>query len=1455
LVVANFENIVELLHHEDHRVRALSATLVFKAMTESTHEQYVRLQDLCLRHASIIFLFERALREGVSQEDRETSVRLLTAMTAEHEASLSVTRRMLDYNETMINHWAGFTEGAFAVEYHQLENANKLSKNEKKIADLHVKHRVMKRLSWAALIDKLTKIPTCAIQGVPDGVYVSATIRWSVSALAELRSVLRALQKHYLKFNCSWNPCEFHVRYESLYNEAWPPRVYSNLYNADVIARTDVSLPTILPKVEIARSVFLSLMSSLILTESDSHAAIYVQSMLNIAKEWAIDALLFRSELPSFYRSVRCALVRRPTFVHVLKSLLLHPTASVDAHQVFLECEGAQQLVALLTHPAVTVPLAADALVILHHLSGFVFFARFLTAPRMLAPLCHGLAQSGQVSAMASPEVQTHFIQLLSASFAVDGGFLTDDAALFVLLHIAAFVFPVCVTEALGAILERSLKQSLHFLFPAPTLAYLDKNGSRKFAAMLQDGTSDPTVLFTVETRENISEYARSILSRLSSCGDSSFADDSSGSPKSAAISDDLKLVDRLFFAGPGVQSLLENRKVQALFNAVANMVASEKIAFPDLENALRIGDIYVGALLNVFDSFRLENVNGFLEACWHYLDSIEDEIANAQNIEMVNKLQARIYADSRYEDKISHPYRHMSYLFDHLSQPMADQVLLSVVKSAEENVDAINDEFVLRLVDGCINAPGHGSPYVFMAVLATVMARRPISFIDNDEFYLSLVAAYEDCDGARRILSTVAESCPESAVVFEKLGVSYRILKHALEQKSTESCATVDHLLAWKAPESQYLAALVPYGCENVLDASNLPVEEPRILWTQSMHTKCLSRIERVVANSADRDDSSDLYDELHAYDYVCGYFLQHIKRPDDVPAEKYEFLNGLLQHLESKHSSFDLVYSVLSALYPSYCDVFVSENDPVRKLLSITQTILAEKNYQLEGESLLQFAGTASEGTFFLYNAISMYVMVAFMSKQLSDTEELLWNTLRDIFAGHSDWLAASDADGKNGLRQLAVYACLRTLLVLCGNPDVHASIQRTVAEVLHTVATSSEHGSEAMVQLLCGPHLERILNSGNSAGFVEAFWDDHETPFLIWNAETRKYLADHVCADSPLEQYEQPLIKQELVVGGIFVRVFLSSRFVNMRNPAAFVESLVHFVHSHYTDADVKSVSNLRLVWDALVVAIKTFTFSDDSADETIVPVLKFVPEYVVSHGVDEHMRKLLEALVVRAPRMFAYVMLKSQGGAVLENIVKILYSSNSSGGSDESTVTSAAKILVEVVSKEPALAAGFFKQHVCQRYQLLVMLLSADFLGHAIRLEIAETVSRLFIQSDDQSFRGRILYLLDRKFADQFEKNPEKLLAWIDADTHTVDDDGFIRSWSREVQSNLVSCLQRHIASGEELTDSVEQSIVGEIHPQPQKEVEPQELPEEKSPESPPVSQSLDTPHEVPAEEAN
>lgn len=150
-----------------------------------------------------------------------------------------------------------------------------------------------------------------------------------------------------------------------------------------------------------------------------------------------------------------------------------------------------------------------------------------------------------------------------------------------------------------------------------------------------------------------------------------------------------------------------------------------------------------------------------------------------------------------------------------------------------------------------------------------------------------------------------------------------------------------------------------------------------------------------------------------------------------------------------------------------------------------------------------------------------------------------------------------------------------------------------------------------------------LDAMIESPQIA--VQMFESTHEHPELIWNDKTRDNVIDSVLnysmnfwkqqINNPNHLWKDPdtlkdIISEELVVSGVYLKLFISNPCWTLRKPKQFLSDLLDFVSSNITRTTTpKEKELLDLSTNALVALLHA---QPNLADA--VPVLGHIPKFL-------------------------------------------------------------------------------------------------------------------------------------------------------------------------------------------------------------------------------------------------
>lgn len=160
-------------------------------------------------------------------------------------------------------------------------------------------------------------------------------------------------------------------------------------------------------------------------------------------------------------------------------------------------------------------------------------------------------------------------------------------------------------------------------------------------------------------------------------------------------------------------------------------------------------------------------------------------------------------------------------------------------------------------------------------------------------------------------------------------------------------------------------------------------------------------------------------------------------------------------------------------------------------------------------------------------------------------------------------------------------------------------------------------------SVCRFLPGVFLDAMIESPQIA--VQMFESTHEHPELIWNDKTRDTVIQSVLrvsgdywkqqANNPKHLWKDPetlkdITSDELVVSGVYLKLFISNPSWTLRKPKQFLSDLLDFLSATVSQASTpKDVDNLDVAANALVALLYA---QPNLADA--VPVLGHIPKFL-------------------------------------------------------------------------------------------------------------------------------------------------------------------------------------------------------------------------------------------------
>eukprot|EP00762_Andalucia_godoyi_P005889 ANDGO_06946.mRNA.1 hypothetical protein len=933
---AMFEKILDLVRHSDYRIRLLACSIIYKVMSEQTPEHFTKLQAVALRHATVLWVFQFIIQEESHDMpwvpvERVWCTRLLHVLVDEFEPAVVVIRKLLDDNDYMLN-WASTQDGSILADngatldghatlgLWTVQSVVKLSKNDRKVAETRVKVRSMKRYNFSQLFEKLVTVPPSLLSTSPAGVFESARIRWSKAALAELRtSVTKHIKDYASRIPQPFLPTELVQTFETLKSDHWTGRIYG--FYVDFLVRPEVKINIVIASSREASHLMFALIHELLVHPGSIHAPIYFQAILLILKMWNFVQLVVESPLSvSTYEKEESSRAFWDVIGHflrhyarkddvklvsliisIIKHVILQLPDSSPSLMCFVHHSGASLLISTLEWsissdcPALANdpwPVWLDVLSILQHFTSLTHFSSWVIAPRFQDKFWRILR------ARASPvEVHVNVILFLSSALntaaATPAHALRDATAAMLLANLLGMLLPVCFTEASANIMQKYLRKSITCFFPASCVEFLDKNGSKKFASLIENGISDPTVMFDLSMKSRLVEFSDSVWE--------SFCDENRELQEIHAKEDveSFAYLDSLFFEGHEKSDCAAvNAKIIGRWNGAWHDLQAHPCGYPENEEVLRIEGVFIKPFLALPPGhpFRISDIKKFMKVTFAFLQELVDRNEwterDLENESLLNRTQLSVFNSRFYEDSLEQPYSNFDALIHRLQGGDAAALLLAILNAGDDargsnkrvvattpSIFAAFSKFFFEISADSALVPLllQFTAEVLEFGIQHVLKIQPVVWLsgkfDTDPFFIR-VCSFIDAQPALVLrIFAAATGVFEAVDMMRRTGIGLKLLRLALLGRSSSAAASVDSLIKhlehhrdpadWHGKEKcrdwlAWVRNMVPFGCVGCIDVpvERLPVETVRCFWTFQMQQECAAYVEKALLDFHDPEN-----------------------------------------------------------------------------------------------------------------------------------------------------------------------------------------------------------------------------------------------------------------------------------------------------------------------------------------------------------------------------------------------------------------------------------------------------------------------------------------------------------------------------------------------------------------------------------------------------------------------
>ncbi|XP_055621008.1 dnaJ homolog subfamily C member 13 isoform X2 [Toxorhynchites rutilus septentrionalis] len=356
--------------------------------------------------------------------------------------------------------------------------------------------------------------------------------------------------------------------------------------------------------------------------------------------------------------------------------------------------------------------------------------------------------------------------------------------------------------------------------------------------------------------------------------------------------------------------------------------------------------------------------------------------------------------------------------------------------------------------------------------------------------------------------------------------------------------------------------------------------VKQQDISVVLSEYSKAKQRSQLVKSSTIGSDDTSKLYD-FSSNPNAINHIVMTLKALIAVIKSNSNVEIQCIGH-------FEMLFGFLSS---SFCD-----RDKILKTLALEVVCLVSRNK----ECVTEISACEIFGSY----------MVAMKDKDLLDVQPRVLETLsgllnvpRMVKEGHS--------------KGAVIY--LLDLFCNSNNPQ----IRECCAEILSKMSADKLSGPKIRITVckyLPSVFLDAMIDSPSVA--VQMYESTHEHPELIWNDRIRSSVSDavHDMAYSFYAQQKQNLktlwrdpevlpdiISNELVVSGVYLRLYISNPGWTLRKPKQFLSDLLDFIVDNISRNGVDK-NILDISTTALVLLLNAQPNLADS-----VPVLGHIPKF--------------------------------------------------------------------------------------------------------------------------------------------------------------------------------------------------------------------------------------------------
>mmetsp|Transcript_4443 Transcript_4443/g.7570 ORF Transcript_4443/g.7570 Transcript_4443/m.7570 type:complete len:2305 (+) Transcript_4443:65-6979(+) len=326
-------------------------------------------------------------------------------------------------------------------------------------------------------------------------------------------------------------------------------------------------------------------------------------------------------------------------------------------------------------------------------------------------------------------------------------------------------------------------------------------------------------------------------------------------------------------------------------------------------------------------------------------------------------------------------------------------------------------------------------------------------------------------------------------------------------------------------------------------LETLNSNIETPTVIWNIEMSEELME----LVKTHTDPYGEGFKFESIVKEPYINGVYLRvYNEQPEtDIPAPG-ELAVALLQGiLEKAVDAKVLLTSLLNVLKsPKINEV---GNTLVRAQPAVLP-ILAHCVQQDECRSLaLRCLSQAA-----CNNSIGEYLAVNKIIAPFLEQESLVCDKyMMDLIIR----LCSYPSMVKAMLEQSRFAIFFRIVAVKTG--EENAVLRAHAAQVLRVCTQNQDHGRAAM-QLFTGIVPLGLARYIQGDDFLARLDSNVETPDMIWNASLKAIFVEQMSNQAKTVKY--PVLDRELVVGGVFVRIYLKDPKYKLLNPGYFAHELM-------------------------------------------------------------------------------------------------------------------------------------------------------------------------------------------------------------------------------------------------------------------------------------------------------